>query len=74
MKFRKPSGLCSTGGSLSSFCQMGAALGFASTSHFKDIGMPSRTGKPKPGSRDMANEGVSENERVVGNFCSRTLI
>lgn len=41
------------------FCQIGADLGFESTSHIKDTCIPSRIGKPKPGSLDMANEGVS---------------
>lgn len=60
VKFRKPSGVCCTGGVESSFCQIGYALGLASTSHFNDTGIPSLTGNPKPGSRDIANEGVSE--------------
>lgn len=60
VKFKKPSGVCWTGGLESSFCQTGRAFGFASTSHFRDTGIPSRIGKPKPGSLDIANEGVSE--------------
>lgn len=60
VKFRKPSGDCWTGGLLSSFCQIGAARGFESTSHFKETGIPSRIGNPKPGSREIAKDGVSE--------------
>ena len=59
VKFKNPSGVCWTAGSPSSFCQIGLDLGFESTSHFKDTGMPSLIGKPKPGSLDMAKEGVS---------------
>lgn len=44
---------------------MGAALGLASTSHLRDTGMPSRTGKPNPGSRDMAKDGVSGTKAVA---------
>lgn len=63
VKFRKPSGVCWTGGSESSFCQIGAALGLASTSHFKDTGIPSRMGIPKPGSLEMAKDGVSATKK-----------
>lgn len=59
VKFRKPSGDCCTGGSVSSFCHMGLALGLASTSHFRETGIPSRMGKPNPGSREIPNDGVS---------------
>lgn len=49
-----------TGVSVSSFCHRGVLGGFESTSHFKDTSMPSLKGYPKPGVRDMANDGVSE--------------
>lgn len=65
VKFKNPSGVCCTGGLESSFCQMGAALGFASTSHFKETGIPSLIGNPKPGSLDMANDGVSVMESLL---------
>lgn len=52
-------GVLRTGGSPSSFCQMGVLDGFESTSHLSDTSMPSRNGYPKPGVREMANDGVS---------------
>lgn len=48
-----------TGVSASSFCQSGVLGGFESTSHFSDTSMPSRSGYPKPGVREIANDGVS---------------
>lgn len=72
LKLRNPFGFCMTGGSPSSFCQIGLAFGFESTSHFRETGIPSRIGNPKPGSRDMANDGVSEKQnnncQKISNF------
>lgn len=48
-----------TGGSPSSFCHIAELVGFESTSHLSDTGIPSRNGYPKPGVRVMANDGVS---------------
>lgn len=59
VKLRNPSGDCCTGGAESSFCHIGKARGFASTSHFRDTGIPSVIGNPKPGSLEIANDGVS---------------
>jgi hypothetical protein len=52
-----------TGGSPSSFCHIAELEGFESTSHFRDTGIPSRNGYPKPGVRVMAKDGVSEVEK-----------
>lgn len=49
-----------TGGSPSSFCHTAELGGFESTSHFNETGIPSRSGKPKPGVLVMANDGVSK--------------
>lgn len=48
-----------TGVSPSSFCHKGVLGGFESTSHFKDTSIPSLNGYPKPGVREIANDGVS---------------
>jgi len=39
--------------------QTGLAGGLESTSHFKETGMPSLKGNPNPGTRLMANDGLS---------------
>lgn len=48
-----------TGESPASFCHIGELGGFESTSHLSETSRPSRNGYPKPGVREMANEGVS---------------
>lgn len=71
VKLRNPSGDCCTGGLPSSFCQTGRALGFESTSHLSETGIPSLIGNPKPGSLDMAKEGVSEKRNTCWLFYLR---
>lgn len=42
--------------------------GFESTSHFKDTSIPSLKGYPKPGVREIANDGVSAKTYSHVNF------
>ena len=44
-------------------CQIGTLDGLLSTSHFRLTDIPSTIGIPKPGSRVMANDGVSATKR-----------
>lgn len=61
-KLRYPSWDWTTGGGPSSFSHIAVETGLASTSHLSETGIPSNMGMPKPGSREMANDGVSETE------------
>lgn len=60
-----------TGGSPSSFCHTGVLGGFESTSHLSETSIPSRSGLPKPGAREIANDGVSIINEVKFNGASQ---